>query len=142
MRAFIVSLFFVPLIARAELGPDGIRQSAAKALAVIQHSQQGWYSKQSCYSCHHQILPAMAFQAAREHGIPYLEADARADAVKAFGFYSNLARAVEYTHVIDPSLADGNALLGANAAGLRPNLSTAVYARIIAAHQESDGHWN
>ena len=142
MRAWVISLLSVSVVHAADVAADRIRDSAAKAVAVIQQSQKNWYAKQSCYSCHHQILPAMAFRAAREHGIPLDEGAARADAVKTFGFYSNLARAVEYTHVIDPSMNDASGLLAADAAGVHPNLSTAVYARIIAAHQMADGHWD
>jgi ankyrin repeat protein len=118
-----------------------IRDAAAKAVALIQKSQQNWYSKQDCFSCHHQVLPALAFRAAREHGIPVDEQAAHAGAVKAFGFYSNLDRAVQYTHIIDPGMNDGYGLMAADAAGLRPSLVTAVSARQIAAHQEADGHW-
>lgn len=110
-------------------------------MAVIQNSQKTWFSKQSCFSCHQQILPALAFQAAREHGIPIDEKAAHADAAAAFGFYSDLDRAVQYTYLIDPALDDGWGMLAASAAGLRPNLVTAVYARLLAARQESDGHW-
>jgi hypothetical protein len=84
-------------------------------------------------------LPALAFRSAREHGIPVDEQAAHAAA--GFGFYSNLERAVEYTHIIDPSLSDGWGLIAANAVGVRPSLVTAVYARLIAARQEADGHW-
>ncbi|HUE02358.1 MAG TPA: hypothetical protein VMR62_22495, partial [Bryobacteraceae bacterium] len=45
------------------------------------------------------------------------------------------------SHIIDPSLSEGNGLVGASAAGLSPSLVTAVYARLIAARQEADGHW-
>jgi ankyrin repeat protein len=141
MRPWLISLYFLNLIHAAEVTPDRIRSSAAKALAVIQQSQKNWYAKQSCNSCHQQYLPAMAFRAARDHGVPVDEVAARADAVQAFGFYSNLARAVEYTHVVDPAMNDAFGLLGADAAGVSPNLSTAVYARIIAARQEKDGRW-
>jgi len=141
MRSWVISLFFLNLIHAADATSDRIRNSAAKALAVIQQSQKNWYAKQSCYSCHQQLLPAMAFRAARDHGIPFDESAARADAVKTFGFYSNLARAVEYTHAIDPTMNDSFGLLGAEAAGVSPNLSTAVYVRIIAARQEADGRW-
>ena len=79
------------------------------------------------------MLPALAFRAAREHGIPVDEKAARADAVAAFGFYSNLDRAVQYTHLIDPALDDGYGLMAARAAGVRPSLVTAVYARLLAA---------
>jgi ankyrin repeat protein len=118
-----------------------IRDAATKAVALIQASQKTWFSKQSCFSCHQQVLPAMAFRAARQHGIPVDEKAARADAAAAFGFYSNLDRAVQYTHIIDPALDDAWGLSAASAAGLRPNLVTAVYARLIAARQEPDGHW-
>jgi len=118
-----------------------IRAAAAKAVALIQRSQKNWPSKQSCFSCHQQVLPALAFQAAREHGIPVDEPAAHADAAFAFAFYSNLDRAVQYTHIIDPAMDDGYGLMAACAAGLRPSLVTAVYARLIAARQEADGHW-
>lgn len=124
--------------------PSGarIREAATKAVSIIQASQQGWYSKRDCASCHQQVLPALAFRAAREHGIPVDEKAARADAAAAFGYFSNLERAVEYTHVIDPALDDGYIMMAANAAGVRPSLVTAVYARLLAARQEADGHWD
>ncbi len=69
------------------------------------------------------------------------EAAAHADAASAFGFYANLDRAVQYTHVIDPALDDGYGLMAADAVGVHPSLVTAVYARLLAARQEPDGHW-
>src|SRR5438552_18425991 len=68
----------------AESGsPDRIRSAAEKALALIQTSQKNWYGKyqQSCSSCHHQMLPALAYRAAREHGLKFDEAAARTDAI-------------------------------------------------------------
>jgi ankyrin repeat protein len=118
-----------------------IREAATKAVAVIQQSQKGWSSKQSCFSCHQQVLPALAFRAARQHGIAVDEAAAHADAANAFGFYANLDRAVQYTHVIDPALDDGYGLMAADAVGIHPSLVTAVYAHLLAARQEPDGHW-
>ena len=121
-----------------------IQEAATKAVAIIQKSQKNWYAKQSCFSCHppagHSL--ALAFQSAREHGIPVDEQAAHADAAAAFRFYSNLERAVEYTNIIEPALSDGYGMIAANAAGVRPSLVTAVYyARLIAARQEADGHW-
>jgi hypothetical protein len=121
---------------------DGpIRDAATKAVALIQQNPKSWPSKQRCFSCHQQVLPALAFREARQHGIPLDEAAAHADAARAFGFYLSLDRAVQYTHNIDPAMADSYGLMAADAAGLRPSLVTAVYARLIAARQEADGHW-
>src|SRR6185312_5559149 len=144
MNAMRVAFAIVCCLAPAR-GADSsttqTRQAATKAVAIIQKSQQNWYAKQSCASCHQQVFPALAFQAARQHGIAVDERAAHADAVQAFSFYSKLDRAVEYTHVIDAALNDGYLLLAAKAAGVLPSITTAVYARLIAARQEPDGHW-
>ncbi|MBV8866804.1 MAG: ankyrin repeat domain-containing protein [Acidobacteriaceae bacterium] len=124
-----------------DVTPASIHEAATKAVAALQNSQKAWYTKETCASCHQQVFPAMAFRAAREHGIPIDEPAALADAQAAFRFYSNLDRAVEYTYVIDPALGDVYLLLGAEAAGVRPSIVTAVYARLLAARQEADGHW-
>ena len=81
--------------------PLRVRAAAVRAVAAIQQAQATWYTanKQVCASCHHQYQPALAFRAAREHGIPVNEAIARADAIKAFTF-ADLDRAVQYSYVI------------------------------------------
>ena len=120
--------------------PDQIRQAATRAITLFQASQKRWYSSQTCDSCHHQFQAALAFQAAREHDIPLDEKIAHADAVKAFN-YSDLDSAVQYNWVIEPAMDDAYELVAANSAGVRPNLATAVYARLLAARQDSDGSW-
>jgi ankyrin repeat protein len=42
---------------------------------------------------------------------------------------------------VDPGTGDAYGLLGADAAGVRPSLVTAVYARLLAQRQKPDGHW-
>ena len=121
----------------ASVTPVGIREAATRAVGLIQTSQKDWYIKQSCGSCHQQLLPALAFRDAREHGIPVEEAPAHADAIKSFGYYANLDRAVQYTHIIDPAMDEGYHLLAANAVGVRPSLVTALYARHIARSSEA-----
>jgi ankyrin repeat protein len=141
MRLWAGIVCSITVVSAADNSSARIQEAATKAVALIQKSQQNWYSKQNCFSCHQQVLPALAFRAAREHGIPVDEKAAHADAAAAFGYLSNLDRAVEYTHIIDPAMDDGYGLIAANAAGLRPSLVTAVYARLLAARQEADGHW-
>jgi ankyrin repeat protein len=141
MKLWIGILCSVSGVLAADASSARLQEAATKAVVMIQKSQKNWYTKASCYSCHQQVLPALAFRYAREHGIAVDETAAHADAAAAFGSYSNLERAVEYTHMIDPGLSDGYGLLGANAAGVRPSLVTAVYARLIASRQEADGHW-
>ena len=120
---------------------DQIRNAANKGLALIQASQKSWYSKQSCFSCHQQSLPAQAIRTARQHGITVNEALAQADFKKTFAIFGDVDRAVQFSHVIDPSMSEAYLLLGAEAAGVRPSTVTATYARLIAARQKPDGHW-
>lgn len=146
MKFGLAVVCFIPILWAAEPSAAGvsasqIQQAAIKALALIQSSQRTWYAKQSCVSCHQQIFPALAFHEARAHGIAVNETAAHADAAAAFGYFSNLERAVEYTHIIDPALDDGYSMIAAKAAGMAPSLVTAVYARLLAARQEADGHW-
>ena len=120
-------------------GADAAHDAAAKAIALIQASQKNW--TQDCDSCHQQLLPQIAFRAARVHGIPVDEQLAHASAARTFGMLANLDRAVQYTHLIDPAISDGYTLLAADAAGVKPSLTTAIYARHIASRQKADGHW-
>ena len=121
--------------------PDRIRDAATRAITLFQASQKGWHSNQTCNSCHHQYQAALAFQAAREHGIPVDEKIAHADAVPTFN-YTELDRAVQYSWVIEPAMDDAYRLVAADAAGIRPNLVTAIYARLLAARQDADGSWS
>ena len=141
MRFIPALLFCAAGACAASLDPDHVRDAATKAIALLQSAQKDWYAKQTCYSCHNQLMPALAFRVAREHGIPVNETGASNDAARGFGPYASLDRAVQYTHIIDPSMDDGFRLYAMDAAGIRPNLVTAVYARQIAGRQRPDGHW-
>jgi ankyrin repeat protein len=133
---------FCSVTGRGADSADKIRTAISKGIVPLQASQKNWYSLQSCHSCHQQVHPQLAYSAARAHGIVIHEEIPRADAAKAFGRLSDLDRAVQYTHQIDPALSDGYLLLAAEASGVRPSLTTAVYARLIANRQRPDGHWD
>jgi ankyrin repeat protein len=134
-------LLLIPLCHAAEPSPEAIRGAATRAVALLQKSQQSWFTQHQCASCHHQVLPAIAFRDARSHGIPVDEAAAHADAAKSFASYADLDRAIQYTHQIDSAMDDGYRMIAAQAAGVRPSLTTAIYARHLAVRQQPDGHW-
>jgi len=141
MRILAGMLCLTVALSAAEATSNQIRDAATRAVALLQASQKEFSAKQSCESCHHQILPALAYRVAREHGVPINEDQARATAIHAFAPFASLDRAVQYTHIIDPSLDDGYRLLAMDAAGVRPNLAAALYARQISLRQRPDGHW-
>jgi len=119
-----------------------IRDAVTRGVAAITAAQKVWAnSKQVCASCHHQFQPAHAFKAAREHGIPVDESIARADAAAAFS-YADLDRAIQYTHVIEPAVDDAQRMVAADAAGVKPNLATSVYVKLLLSRQNADGTWD
>src|SRR5262245_7557498 len=61
-----------------------VRTAATKAINRIQHTQSVWYKKQTCTSCHHQLLPEMTLRLARERGVPFNETVAREMTASAF----------------------------------------------------------
>jgi ankyrin repeat protein len=142
-RALVTLLTFTAIstAAYAETTAEArLRTAAARNLALFQTSQKHWFEVQRCDSCHHQYQPALAYRAAREHGIPFDETIARADASRAFT-YADLDRAVQYSWIIEPAVDDAYRLIAADAAGVRPNLTTSVMARLLIARQNRGGDW-
>jgi len=141
MRTGIFLLCCASVLRGGDASSAQIRDAATRAVTLLQASQKTWYSKIGCHSCHHQFLPALAFQAAREHGVPVDETIAHADAVKAFG-YTDLDVAVQFRDVVETTMDLSYALVAANATGLRSNLALQVYARAIAGRQDPKGNWD
>jgi len=119
---------------------DDLRSAATRNLALLQSSQKHWFEVQRCDSCHHQYQPALAYRAAREHGIAFDETIARADAARAFT-YADLDKAIQYSWIIEPAVDDAYRLIAADAAGVRPNLTTSVMVRLLIARQNPAGDW-
>jgi N-acyl-D-amino-acid deacylase len=147
MKALIVVFLYGPLAWGADSpSPERIRSAAEKALALLQASQEIWDAKQlggqGCASCHHQLMPQLAYRVACEHGLRVNERVARENARRALSSRAELDRAVQYTHVIGPSVADALRLVAEDAAGGRRNIARAVYARLIAARQNPSGAWD
>lgn len=117
-----------------------LRAASARAIKLIQHAQGTWYKKETCTSCHHQLLPEISLKLARERNIPIDETVAQETAAAALAFLKDLDTAVQGYDFIDIYF-NGWELVAAHAAGVAPNLTTAAYARLIASRQSPDGSW-
>ena len=117
-----------------------LRAAAAKAIKLIQQSQAIWAKKETCNSCHHQLLPQIPIKLAREHGVPLDERVAQDTTANTFAYLKDLEAVVQgYDHI--EVVFDSWELVAAQAAGVRPNLSTSAAAQLIASRQLSDGSW-
>ncbi len=144
MRRALAVLLFVPALHAQTTSPDTIRTAATRAVAMVQQGSTGFYKAMVCFSCHNHGLPMLTFRMAREHGIPVDESAASQVAAKGLTTmpdFTSIDRAVQDPMIVDPAPSDGWALIAAHAAGVKPNLVTAVYARRIANWQRADGHW-
>ncbi|HSB09770.1 MAG TPA: ankyrin repeat domain-containing protein [Blastocatellia bacterium] len=119
---------------------DELRAAATKAIKVIQKSQSVWYQKQVCTSCHHQLLPEISINLARERGVPIDEKVARSTTDSAFAMLKDLDATVQGHDYID-IVFDGWVLTSGHIAGVRPSLSTDFEAQFIASQQLPDGSW-
>src|SRR5262245_35591292 len=48
--------------------PEQVRASVAKSVVLLEASRAEYLNHRSCFSCHHQALPALALRAARSRG--------------------------------------------------------------------------
>jgi ankyrin repeat protein len=123
-----------------QVGVTELHTASAKAINRIQHAQTVWYQKQTCTSCHHQLLPEIMLKLARERDVPVNETIAREMTKAAFARLNDLDMAVQGYDYIDVFF-DGWVLVSASRAGVKPNLTTSAYSQFIAARQQSDGSW-
>jgi len=115
--------------------------AAARALGLVQSSVASFDRQRQCSSCHHHGLTLAALRVARERGVAFDEASARASIERNFRGLANLDKAVQAAAQIDPALDWGTWLGSADDAGIEGNLTSAVYARWLAGRQERDGRW-
>src|SRR5438105_1033836 len=70
-RTLMRVLIMLGLLASASFAqpePE-IRQTAARALPMLERSAANFVAKRACISCHHNFLPILAFHLARDRGI-------------------------------------------------------------------------
>ena len=141
MRRFFL-LVVVARMLSAQSEPD-VRAAVKRALPGLQRSAASFVAQRGCISCHHNILSILTFHLAAERG---LEIDHKVlDAVEEKTFRGirgadALDDAIQAATLNDPTPNDSYLLMAAYAAGIPPDLTTAVYATRLASWQR-DGHW-
>jgi ankyrin repeat protein len=139
-KILLIMLFAQSLFAQTE---GEVRNAVGRALPVLESSAANFVAKRACVSCHHNILPVLAFHLARQRGVGI---DARVLAAvedktfRALRGPAALDDAVQATGLADPTPNDSFLLMAAHAAGLPADAATAVYAQRLANWQR-DGHW-
>src|SRR5436190_1911298 len=142
-RLFIcVAVFFLAKTASAQQ-ETAVRAAVTRALPILQKSADTFVAQRACFSCHHNALSIMAFHLARDHGFTIDSKVLNAVEDKTFRplrSASALDDAVQAAALSDPTPNESLLLMSAHAAGITPDLTTAVYAARMTRWQR-DGHW-
>jgi len=135
-------------VASAAPAPSGslpderLAAASTKALTLLVDTSASWPAKKTCVSCHQQFLPALAFDTARRHGVPFDAPRAADGLARGYTALADLDRAVQATRQVDPAMDAGTLLTAADALGIAPNGAITTFARLIMVRQRADGSWN
>src|SRR5262245_29670662 len=71
----LATALLLPPAARGEYGTapiaqEVLRKAAGRGLKVVEKAARSYPEHRDCFSCHHQTLPMLAMEIARERGLP------------------------------------------------------------------------
>jgi len=119
------------------------RAVIVRALPTLQRSAATFVAQRACVSCHHNSLAILTLRFAQERGFTVDAKTLEAIEAKTFRELRGpraLDDAIQAVGVSDPTPNESLLLMAAHAAGVPPDLTTAVYARRMTRWQR-DGHW-
>jgi len=122
-----------------------IQAAVPASLALLQRTDASFMPKTGCFSCHNNSLTAAAVAAARKSGFRVDEKTAAqqvgANAGALQGIRDLLHQGTFVTGLNVNPVIISYVLLGLDAEGYKPDLSTDAAAMFIQTHQMADGHW-
>lgn len=119
----------------------GLRQAVAKALPLLQKSQQKITETRNCVSCHQHPLVAMAAGPARKRGFTLDEGIAEAERQHIRDDIRGRVRPLLLGTGIDPTLAP-HVLAGMAAEDEPAGRLTDALVHFLVLRQRGDGHWH
>jgi hypothetical protein len=122
--------------------PEAVRRAVGRALPLLLEAAQGHADQQTCFACHNQALPVIAFAAARGRGFEVPEEELAAQAEHIAGFLGrNRERFLKGQGTGGQADTAGYALLTLERAGWKPDETTAAVAEYLLRHQADGDHW-
>ena len=122
-----------------------IQSAIPASLTLLQRSDASFMPKTGCFSCHNNSLAAVSVAAARKAGFRVDENTAaqqmHANAGALQGIRDLLHQGTFVTGLNVNPVILAYVLLGLDAEGYQPDLSTDAVAMFIQSHQMADGHW-
>jgi hypothetical protein len=122
--------------------PANVRAAADRALPLLVKAAAGHVEKQTCFACHNQALPMLAFHSARRHGFTVKDDDLKeqTDFIAEF-LGRNKAKFKKGDGTGGQADTAGYAMLTLELGGHKPDEVTAAVAEYLLKYQADKDHW-
>jgi hypothetical protein len=122
--------------------PAAVRAAAERALPLLLKAADGHIRKQTCFACHNQALPMLAFHAARGHGfaVPDDDLTEQTDFIADF-LKRNKDKFLKGQGTGGQVDTAGYALFTLELGGYAPDDTTAAVAGYLLQYQADRDHW-
>ena len=122
--------------------PANIRAAADRALPLLLKAADGHIHKQTCFACHNQALPMLAFHAARGHGFVVKDEDMKEQTDFIADFLKrNKDKFLKGQGTGGQVDTAGYALFTLELGGHKPDETTAAVAEFLLKYQADKDHW-
>jgi len=122
--------------------PANIKASVDRALPLLMKAAEGHIGKQTCFACHNQALPMLAFHAARERGITVKDGDIKEQTDFVYAFLkTNKAKFVKGEGTGGQVDTAGYAMLTLELGGQKPDEVTEAVAGYLLKYQPNNDYW-
>jgi len=121
---------------------NSIKGAVNKSLKLIEKSAARYIEERSCFTCHHQALPAMTFSLASIHGFEVNSTSRRAQSDFTFGYFKQrIDRIISGNGVPGGPYTAGYALLSLQADSWPSDETTDALGSYLLQNQSKDGSW-
>lgn len=138
---FPLAILALAPLSKAAPDQESVRESAAKAVRLMQSSMADFTPKAPCASCHHNIFPVWVLKEIQKYGVPVDEQQRKEVAVRSFSYLKDADRAIQGTFYVDPVMENAENLAFGSEMGIQPSVTTALHTRRMASLQKADGRF-
>jgi N-acyl-D-amino-acid deacylase len=145
-RRVVLVASFMLVLATGRTSADeldsAVQAAIERSVPLLERSQAGYIENRSCFSCHHQSLPAMALAVVRERGFVQDRRNALIQSAHTKRHFAEKAKSVRNgAGVPGGPYTAGYALVGMHASGWPADQTTADLVQYLLKTQRLDGHW-
>ncbi|MEM7232357.1 MAG: prenyltransferase/squalene oxidase repeat-containing protein [Planctomycetota bacterium] len=141
---YLITLTSLTSLVNAEdvLPQSRLRAAATRGITILQKASSSYPEHRTCFSCHHQTLPALALDAARDHGLSIDEKIFRETIDFAHDSFHDRIASMKRGHGVGGGpLTTGYGLWTMEIGERKRDETTSAMVQYLLKRQEQDGSW-